>query len=380
MPFEKTERDISTLMAQISSGEIRLPEIQRSYVWKPTQVAKLIESLYRGHPTGYLLFWKTAVDPLTLRFDIGSKPAPPVIQPLYLLDGQQRLTALHRVLNDHPDAQVMFNVGTEEFKNQNAATARDPWWVKVCQVTRSEPDLFALAEQLYPVTDGLGKNEIHRRLSRLAAIRDRKYYMEVLTDFPYEEVAQIFVRVNSGGRSLRTSDLALATLSANRPGIVAKLEAESDHWAGQGYGHIDMMFLTRALTGAVLGRGLSQWSQARLATATHEELEQGWRTVQRGLRHLVTLLKNNLKISHSDLLPSMIVLLPVIVFLGERPDEPLDHETANGLLYWLLIGTIRSRYSGATDTTLGQDIPAARAEDPVRTLLTNLGTSEPVSK
>ena len=60
MPVEKTEREIGALVAEISRGEIKLPEIQRGYVWKPTQVAKLIESLYRGYPTGSLLFWKTA--------------------------------------------------------------------------------------------------------------------------------------------------------------------------------------------------------------------------------------------------------------------------------------------------------------------------------
>jgi len=44
---EKTEREIGALIS-----EIKLPEIQRGHVWKPTQVAKLIESLYRGLPDG----------------------------------------------------------------------------------------------------------------------------------------------------------------------------------------------------------------------------------------------------------------------------------------------------------------------------------------
>jgi hypothetical protein len=53
------------------------------------------------------------------------------------------------------------------------------------------------------------------------------------------------------------------------------------------------------------------------------------------------------------LLPSLIVLLPLIVLLGERADEPMDSEIANGILYWLLVAAIRNRYSGATDTLLG---------------------------
>jgi hypothetical protein len=370
---EKTEREIGTLISEIGRGEIKLPEIQRGYVWKPTQVAKLIESLYRGYPTGSLLFWKTTETLLSRGFDLASSPPAPVIQPLYLLDGQQRLTALSRALGDHQGTQIVFNVETQAFQNQSAATARDPRWVKVRDVTQPEADLYAMVDVLHDAAPELARNLVARRLQRLAAIRNQKYYMEILTDFPYGEIAQIFVRVNSGGRALRTSDLALATLSARWPGVLAKLEAEAAHWKGEGYDDIDVTFLTRALTGAVLGRGLSTYSHARLAAATDEELEHGWATVRRGLRSLVPLLKNNLKVSHSSLLPSMLALLPLIVLLGERPDEPLPPETADAIVYWLLVATIRSRYSSAADSTLGQDIPAARSADPARTLLTNLG-------
>jgi hypothetical protein len=376
LPVEKTEREIGTLISEIARGEIKLPEIQRGYVWKPTQVAKLVDSLYRGYPTGSLLFWKTNETPLSRDFALLDAPPRPVIQPLYLLDGQQRLTALSRALGQDEGTEIVFNVVSEAFQNQSAATAKNPLWVKVRDVTAPSADLYEMVDALHESAPGLGRNEIGRRLQRLAAIRSQKYYMEILTDFPYDEIAQIFVRVNSGGRSLRTSDLALATLSAHWPGVLAKLEEEAAHWSAQGYGDIDVTFLTRALTGAVLGRGLSTWSHARLAAATEEQLGRGWATVRRGLRSLVPLIKHNLKISHSSMLPSMIVLLPLVVLLGERPDRPLSTEDADAILYWLLVATIRNRYSSSTDTTLGQDIPAARSEDPIRTLFKNLGIAD----
>ena len=149
MPVEKTERDITTLMGEISRREIKLPEIQRGYVWKPTQVARLVESLYRGYPTGSLLFWKTTEPPRTRGFATGDAPAEPVVQPLYLLDGQQRLTALHRVLGDHEDAQVVFNVATEAFQNQSAATARNPRWVKVYDIARPGARHFEMVGKLH---------------------------------------------------------------------------------------------------------------------------------------------------------------------------------------------------------------------------------------
>lgn len=59
MHVDRIERSIGKLIDEISSAEILLPEIQREYVWKPTQVAKLMDSIYRGYPFGSLLFWET---------------------------------------------------------------------------------------------------------------------------------------------------------------------------------------------------------------------------------------------------------------------------------------------------------------------------------
>jgi hypothetical protein len=343
MPVEKTERDMASLVGQIASGEIRLPEIQRAYVWKPTQVARLIESLYRGYPSGSLLFWRTLETPETRAVATNAPTAKPAVLPLYLLDGQQRLTSLHRVMTDHAQAQIVFNVESEVFQNQSAATRRDARWVKVHDLFRADADLLDVLERLNYDELNVDRRTAGKRLQRLMAVPRYGYHMEIITDLPYEEVAQIFVRVNSGGRALKTTDLAMATLSARWPGVLAKLESEADHWRERGYGDLDVTFLTRALTGAVLGRGLSAWSHSRLAAATDEELEQGWATVRRGLRAAVPLLKNNLGITHSSLLPSIVALLPLVVLLGERPNEPLDVETANGILYWFLVATIRNR-------------------------------------
>src|SRR5262245_16089847 len=106
---------VRKLMDQVTHGELRLPEIQRGYVWKPAQVAGLIDSLYREYPSGSILLWETdeAVTEKELR---SSTSGVSLIKPLYLLDGQQRLTSLHRVFSGHERAQVVFNVLTEKFQ------------------------------------------------------------------------------------------------------------------------------------------------------------------------------------------------------------------------------------------------------------------------
>ncbi|GAB3860681.1 hypothetical protein GCM10029963_63960 [Micromonospora andamanensis] len=381
MHVERTERSIGELIDQISSAEIRLPEIQREYVWKPTQIAKLMDSIYRGYPFGSLLFWQTNDMPETREMAVTGLDVRPTRPPLFLLDGQQRLTSLHRVFTDHPGAQIVFNVEGERFQNQSAATRRDPKWIKVYDVLNPEASMLRITQRMLDAGTTLPDHEIERRLSKVKQLRNGRFMMEVLKGFPYEEVAEIFVRVNSGGRRLGTLDLAMATLSTRWTGVLAKLEQEADYWRSQGYGGIDVNFLSRALAGVVLGRGLSAYSHSRLRQAKDVELEQGWTVVQRGLRRLVPLLRSQLKLTRSDPLPSLVVLIPLVVVLGRPDEEPTDRDTINGIIYWLLIATVRTRYSGSTDTRLSQDIQAAeKGAEPCGPSWTTWTSSTPGSR
>ncbi|MDQ7908579.1 DUF262 domain-containing protein [Phytohabitans sp. ZYX-F-186] len=372
MHVEKTERSVGELIDQIGRAEIKLPELQRDFVWKPTQIAKLMDSLYRSFPSGSLLFWQAEDAPVVREMAITDVAVTPVRPPLYLLDGQQRLTSLHRVFADHPDAQIVFNIERERFQNQSAATRQDPRWIKLSEVLDPKASMLRLTKRLIDAGSQLEDTEIEQRLGRIRQFREHRFHMEILKGFPYETVAEIFVRVNSGGRRLGTLDLAMATLSARWPGVLEKLQGQADYWRRQGYADIDVNFLSRALAGVVLGGGLSGWSHGRLATASDEDLDQGWATVCRGLRHVAALLRANLKLTGSGPLPSMLALIPLVVFLGERPDAPLDKELSDGVIYWLLVATMQGRYGGSTDTTLSRDIRAARRPDPMQALLGNL--------
>ena len=57
--YTVTQYSVGTLLGYIKGGDIAIPEIQRPFVWKPSKVRDLIDSLYNGYPTGYLSFGKT---------------------------------------------------------------------------------------------------------------------------------------------------------------------------------------------------------------------------------------------------------------------------------------------------------------------------------
>lgn len=92
---------IHTLVDMYKRGELRLPEIQRHYVWRATRVRDLMDSLYRGYPSGSILMWETDEPVPTRDFAIAQDTTAFAGRKL-LLDGQQRLTSLTAVLNGEP--------------------------------------------------------------------------------------------------------------------------------------------------------------------------------------------------------------------------------------------------------------------------------------
>lgn len=102
-------------------GELQLPEIQRHYVWKATRVRDLLDSLYRGYPSGSILMWETDEPIPTRQFAIAQDSTAFAGRKL-LLDGQQRLTSLTAVLSGEPVAvkgrkrpiEILFNLDHAE--------------------------------------------------------------------------------------------------------------------------------------------------------------------------------------------------------------------------------------------------------------------------
>src|SRR6266404_9595077 len=97
----KAEATVEELVGMIERGELRLPEMQRRYVWRSTRVRDLLDSLYRGYPSGAILLWETDEDVPLQELAIPQQSNPYQSTRL-LLDGQQRLTSLSAVIRGEP--------------------------------------------------------------------------------------------------------------------------------------------------------------------------------------------------------------------------------------------------------------------------------------
>ena len=58
--FKRVDYRLADLLTYIDKGDLDLPEIQRPFVWRAAKVRDLVDSMYRGFPVGYLLFWASA--------------------------------------------------------------------------------------------------------------------------------------------------------------------------------------------------------------------------------------------------------------------------------------------------------------------------------
>ena len=102
-----------------------LPEFQRAYVWKPSQVVRLLDSLYMSYPTGQILLWDPTELPTTRGLEgVVASGLPSPGRPKVVLDGQQRLTSLLRALSGDAKDPVEVAFKRELIVNFKAAAFR----------------------------------------------------------------------------------------------------------------------------------------------------------------------------------------------------------------------------------------------------------------
>lgn len=360
---------VETTMAQVGNlvdMVLKLPEIQRGYVWSRPQVRDLLDSLYRGYPVGTVLLWQAEDTPPTRDLATRAEAADATLTGgQYLLDGQQRLTSLKRVFIDgEPD--IRFNVETEEFQVANATIRRDTTrWIPVTSVFTNGPIAAALK---YNLTERSDAQILLERLNRLDGIRKYLVPVHVLKAFDYEEVTDIFVRVNSKGTRLREAELAIARLAFRLPGMVTDdLGAFEDELDSRNY-DIELRFLVRCLTAVATGQ--SRYS--RLTATSEDDLKKAWKKTRKAVEHFVNLINNNLGIESSDWLSSINAIVVPVAYLAHNEGRNAD---TRGLLRWFVLSSMWQRYAGSVETTLDQDLKVLSEKNPFQLLIHDLRQS-----
>ncbi|NLX18936.1 MAG: DUF262 domain-containing protein [Desulfobulbus sp.] len=225
--FTKVDYDLGSLIKYIDLGEISLPDIQRPFVWKNTKVRDLFDSMYRGYPVGYLLFWQNGRIGTSRAIGTEHKQKPPR---LVIVDGQQRLTSLYAVvknvavLRENFEAEqirIAFNPLEERFEVNDAAIRRDKTFIpSISLLWSDETDLFEVVENyldgLRSVREVTAEEDraVKKAISKLQGLLSFPFTaLELAPDVDEEAVSDVFVRINSKGTSLKQADFILTLMS-----------------------------------------------------------------------------------------------------------------------------------------------------------------------
>ena len=378
------EMSIKELLDMYTHKEIQLPELQRKYVWRRKKIKNLLDSIYKDYPSGSILLWKTDEDIETREPSVTLKEERKIRDKFLLLDGQQRLTSLLASLRGeeiickigrkkvkqkveiyfnlyHPE-DVEFGGDIEDdeddeddedeneqewFQLKSKKIQNDKKWASVAGLITDESYYDDIIERI--------KNEkefvnLNKRINKIKTLENSySYPVVILPDsMSYEEVTDVFVRVNSAGARLTSAELALAQITAKWRGSLKIFEKFSEECGKDGF-EISVPELMRILVSLTTNQNKFDI----ISKTSVEDLKSGWEITKESVQYTINFLKTA-GIEKMEPIPSYNLLVP-IAYIAHKENYELKKKR-DLLLKWFFAAAMWARYSGTSESTLDVDL------------------------
>lgn len=203
------------LINEIETGQVKIPQFQRKFVWGIKASAKLIDSIIKGYPIGTFIYWRTNERLRSIR-NLGNINLP---EPKYgeyvnfVLDGQQRLTSLFAAIKG-------VSILEEDGKTTNYSE------IYVDLLANSDDEIVITETEGKNPNDIIKLNDLMEgdliKLSNYPKEHHKKLvnYKEVLTSYtfsiinlknaPIDVATEVFTRLNVGGKALTLFEIMVA--------------------------------------------------------------------------------------------------------------------------------------------------------------------------
>ena len=227
--FTNTSITIKGLLGLIEAKDIAIPEIQRPFVWKNSQVRDLIDSLYKGYPTGYIILWKNP----NVKLKDGTISSGKKV----IIDGQQRITALmtaiaaQKIFNSefketrvkiafNPFAALDFQNGDSEaeiFAVQTPAHMKSKHWIPdIAEIFSTKFSSWTFIPQYIEQNPEMSGDNLQKVLNQLKGIESTQIgVIELSEKLDIDVVTDIFIRINSKGTPLSQGDFVMSKMAAD---------------------------------------------------------------------------------------------------------------------------------------------------------------------
>ncbi len=373
----KSNQRIYDVVKEINEDAYRLPSIQRSFVWEPDRICKLMDSLMNGYPIGSFLVWKPqkALKIRTKKFVHDYEAGTRLISEdetlqtssYLVLDGQQRLQSLYLgFFGSYDKKYLYFKIDSNPDKDENdlkyqfkfmvpEQAAKDLHWRlirELIDIPISKIPAFVNSE--YKKDDNDVKERITQNLAKFTQVfnmEDRILLQEVTEDLPYNDVLEVFVRVNSGGIVLTKSDLVFSTVVLNIPDMEGKFINLVDELNGGGEYNFDIDFIIK--TSFVLFDKGAKYDVDKLEDRKYlSKLKDDFDNLRRTLLSTIEFLRSNAKMYSKRFLKSDLALIPIIDFIYRQPHQQIPDGQLKKLRQYLYMSFFMKFYSYGPDGKL----------------------------
>ncbi len=392
--FEHGHRSIASLMSDIESGVIALPDLQRPFVWEDTKVRDLLDSLLLGFPVGTLVLWHTSNEKEARA--LGAERAGLRATTL-VIDGQQRLTSLFAVMRgldvvgkdgEKRQITIAFRPRDGRFEVADAAIRNDPeflpnvteLWNSVRTKRQIRLDLMNALRDKGRAVDDKYEEAVEHNLEgahnvsdyRFPTVDIRKTATNQEEDATEEDVAEIFVRINNQGTRLGQADFVLTLLSVFHGELRDRIEERARAMSQGTLIAIDTQQLLRAACGVAFGRarmsavyrylrGVDPTSGEADAVGRAKRLDQLDDAAQECMestpwRDYLLRVKHAGFVNQSLIASKNAIVNAYAFYIRGRkagvPKNRIDELIAR----WIFATLLTARYSGSSETVFEQDL------------------------
>ncbi|HAS6929618.1 hypothetical protein CFG65_02225 [Vibrio parahaemolyticus] len=368
---------LKDLIADINSGQIKVPQFQRQFVWKEEQALKLLDSIASNYPVGSLLLWRTK-NSLAVERNIGSFKLPETddMSPTdYVLDGQQRLTVIYSALGaveGQDGFDAVYDLVDECFMEAPEEFSQTQFPLRIIYNTTKLLN-FRSGLVSYPNAD-----ELQKKLDGLIdVITNYRIPVVTLKDLTVEEVCPIFERINSSGTRLSTYDLMVAATWTENFDLNDEAQKIAQSLKPKGFDDIDGNTVLKCLS-AIKHKGIKKEQVLSLRNLSKDDMDALVEVAKSALLKTVDLLKTEFKIYSWDFLPYEAIAVVLSYIFSKR--KTLSLEDVRRVRKWFWLSAFSERYRGASESFVSQDLEAidsfvVNGEDPKKSF-GNIPTQE----
>ena len=357
---------VEELLLWIRDGKVRVPEFQRPQRWRSSHVIDLFDSLWRGFPIGSLLLSKGPAPAGTLHFGPLRIAAPAAEDALFVVDGQQRVTALAGALL-HPDGRprgdihaLWFDLEEERFVRLTHAEAPLHWiplnvlddsfeqlqWLNAWALRADRPDL------------------VQRSLAVGKAIREYSIPAYIVEGASEDALRVIFKRVNTAGVAMKEEEVFEALHGSGE----SSLGAACARLGEIGFGEIERQDLLDALKAV---EGIDPRKRFRDAEVAIDVAPEALERTEAAMRRVLSFLVSIAGIPHAKLLPYKLPLRLLSRFFHLHPTP--EPRTLELLKRWVWRGALSKIHADTGDATVSR-LQACVGDDPAASTQALLAT------